>query len=302
MNSSPVPGMPIDDGDRRRLIGLAYRIVGSYADAEDVVQDAWLRWERLGDDGRRAIERPVAWFTTVVSRLALDRLRSAQHQREMYVGPWLPEPVVSAVGSGDPGEAVELAESLTLAFLTVLERLDPVERAVFVLVDLFGEPYSRVAPVVERSEEACRQIAHRARERVHREHRRRAPASRPDELVAAFFGACAMGDLDHLRRLLVDDVVLISDGGAFVHAARRPVVGAERVARFIANLTKRVPPGTDLVPVVVNGDPGLVTFRGVDPWYVIAVEIEADLIAAVRIIINPDKVGGLRHLALSPGT
>ena len=282
-----MPAADAFEAERRRLTGLAYRMLGSVADAEDIVQDAWLRWDRLGPTGPEQVERPPAWLTTTVSRLALDRLKSAQRQRETYVGPWLPEPVLT---TGDPADSVELAESLTLGFLVVLERLSPVERAVFLLVDVFGEPFATVAEVVERSEEACRQIAHRARGRVRDDRRHHPPPSAANELVNAFLGACAMGDVTTLRQLLAEEVVLVSDGGARVHAARHPIVGFDRVARFVVNLTKRMPADTRACPSAVNGESGLVTFRGETPWFVMAFEVADDRIVAIRLIINPDKL------------
>jgi RNA polymerase sigma-70 factor (ECF subfamily) len=277
--------------ERARLQSVAYRMLGSMADAEDVVQDAWLRWQRLDDAEREAVERPAAWLTTVTSRLALDRLKSAQHQREEYVGPWLPEPVLT---DDDPAATVELAESLTLGFLVVLERLNPVERAVFLLADVFGEPFGAIAKVVDRSEEACRQIASRARRRVRDERRAFDPdGARRDDLVQAFMAACAFGQVDELRRVLTADVVLVSDGGREVHAARRPVVGFERVARLLANLAKRMPADTAFVPHDVNGERGLVFTRNGATWLVMAFEMADDRITAIRLVLNPDK---LRHI------
>ena len=200
--------------ERVRLEALGYRMLGSMVDAQDAVQDGWMRWERLGADGRAAIDNPAAWCTTVVSRLALDRLRSVRHEREVYVGPWLPEPVAA---TPDPADSAELAESLTLGFLTVLERLGPVERAAFLLADVFGEPFSTVAEVVGRSEDACRQAASRARRRLRDEHRS-VPVEHGEGLMVAFLGACIDGDVDRLRAMLAADAVVISDGGALVHA------------------------------------------------------------------------------------
>ncbi len=273
--------------ERARLRGLAYRMLGSMADADDVVQDAWLRWDRLGDEGRSAVERPAAWFTTTVSRLAVDVLRSARKRREQYVGPWLPEPILT---DHDPAASAELAESITLGFLTVLERLGPVERAAFLLVDVFGEPYSEVAAVVGRSEEACRQIASRARRRVRDERRAPARAEHPDELVAAFMAACAGGSADGLRKVLSDDIVLVSDGGREVRAARRPVVGVARVSRLLLNLTSRLQPDVEIELHSVNGEPGLVFARAGRPWMVMAFEIAGDRIAAMRLVLNPAKL------------
>jgi RNA polymerase sigma-70 factor (ECF subfamily) len=272
-------------------------MLGSMADAEDVVQEAWLRWDRLGSDGRAGVQQPAAWLTTVASRLALDKLKSAQHQREEYVGPWLPEPILT---DGDPALAAELAESLTIGFLAVLERLGPVERAVFLLADVFAEPYSAIAPVVERSEEACRQIASRARRHVREERRMFVPtAARRDDLVHAFMAACAFGQVDDLRRVLSNDVVLVSDGGRDVHAARRPVVGFHRVNRLLRNLTARMPADVRIDAHEVNGEPGLVFHRGNRTWLVMVFEIRHDRIDAIRLVLNPAK---LTHLVAPAAT
>lgn len=281
------------EAERPRLRAVAYRMLGSMTDADDVVQDAWLRWHRLGDDGRAAVEHPPGWFTTTTTRLALDRLKSAQRRREEYVGPWLPEPVLT---DDDPAESVALAESLTIGFLAVLERLAPVERAVFLLSDVFEEPFRSIAPIVGRSEDACRQIASRARRRV-REERPRVhgpdDGDDRDRLVDAFIGACLRGDVEEFRRVLADDVVLVSDGGAEVHAARRPVRGVARVARLFTNLTKRLPEDIGVEVHHVNGEPGFVVTRDGRPWYVIALEVVNDRVTAIHLVINPDK---LRHL------
>jgi RNA polymerase sigma-70 factor (ECF subfamily) len=276
------------EAERGRLRAVAYRMLGSTADADDVVQEVWLRWDRLGPDGRAVVERPAAWFTTTASRLALDRLKSAQHRREQYVGPWLPEPILT---DDDPADSVELAESLTLGFLAVLERLGPVERAVFLLAEVFDEPYADIAGVVGRSEEACRQIASRARRRV-RDGRRHpvAPATSGEELLQAFVAACADGSIDEFRRVLTEDVVLVSDGGPKVHAARRPVRGVDRVGRLLGNLVKRVPSGAVLEFHRVNGEPGLLVRRNGAPWYVVALEADGDRVRSIHLVINPDKL------------
>ncbi len=280
------------EAERARLRSLGYRMLGSMADADDVVQETWLRWERLGVDGRRLVERPPAWFTTTASRLALDRLKSAQRQREQYVGPWLPEPVIT---DGDPAESVELAESITLGFLAVLERLGPVERAVFLLADVFAEPFSSIAAVVGRSEEACRQIASRARRRVRADR----PGTRPapahdDELLRSFLVACSLGDLDEFRKVLTDDVVLVSDGGRDVHAARRPVVGLHRVSRFLRVLATRLPADAVMELHTVNGEPGFVLLHHGWPRFVLALEADGDRVAAIRVIVNPEKLERIR--------
>ena len=223
------------EAERPRLLGLAYRSLGSYVDAEDVVQEAWLRASRtaLVD-----IDNPAAWLTTVTSRLALDRLRSLSRRREDYVGPWLPEPISSV---GDPATTAEMADSLTLGFLVLLDQLSPVERVVFLLAEVFGEPYAAIAGVVGRSEKACRQVASRARRRL-RPDDAVAVAERPAErpLLEALVGAIVMGRRVRRRRTARPG----SPPGerrwcADRHAARRPVVGADRVARFLVNIGKR---------------------------------------------------------------
>ena len=302
-----VGGVPVNDaepdafeGSRQRLVGLAYRLLGTMTDAEDVVQDTWLRWHGLGS-GQLEIDRPDAWLTTVCTRIALDRMKSAQVQRTTYVGPWLPEPLAT---SPDPADAAELADSLTFGFLTMLERLEPVERAVFLLADVFGLPFDEIAVAVERSVPACRQIAHRARARVRDGHRRvdRNAAERTD-LVDAFLRACALGDLDGLRCVLTADVVLVSDGGAQRRAARRPVVGFDRVARLVFNLAKRLPAGALPTLGLINGEPGFVVADGAGTvGFAMSFEVVDGSVTQLRVVISPAKLTTLSagHLRSSP--
>lgn len=282
----------IFEAERPRLVGLAYRMVGSVADAEDVVSEAWLRFQSAAD-----VERPAAWLTTVTSRLAIDRLRAQQRRREDYVGPWLPEPLptdTAAAGGAttDPGERAELSESLTLGFLVVLDRLSPVERAVFLLADVFGEPYADIAVAVGKSPEACRQIASRARKRVREERASRASAD--EELLASLVGALAAGDVDGVLSLLSTDVVLVSDGGPDRHAARRPVVGADRVSRFLVNLTARMAHDAELAFAEVNAAPALVVRSAEQGDTVLTVERGDDgRVVVLRVLLNPDKLAAL---------
>lgn len=282
--------------ERPRLVGLAYRILGSRVDAEDVVQEAWLRLGRVTDPTE--LDRPEAWLTRVVSRLALDELRTARRRRERYVGPWLPEPVRAPVaGAGaspDPATHAELAETMTVGFLRVLERLEPVERVVFLLADVFRVPYDDIAATVGRSPEACRQVASRARRRVADERRRVAPTGRPPaEVAAELFAAVSAGEVREVVRLLADDAELVSDGGDAVHAARRPVVGAERIARFLVNVTARL---ADLRPELVdlNGAPGVILWRSDGPEVAVGVEVADGRVVAVHLVRNPDKLAALR--------
>lgn len=284
------------EAERSRLFGLAYRMLGSAAEAEDVVQEAWLRTRRL--DHADTPHNPAAWLTTVATRLSIDRLRSAQRRRETYVGQWLPEPMLSGnaadegAETGDPADLVGLNESLTLGFLTVLDRLEPVDRAVFLLREVFQQPYEEVAAVVQRSEANCRQINRRARERVRQE--RPAATVDPDhrkELLDAFLAALFTGEPAALEPLLHDDVVLLSDGGPERRAARRPVVGPQRVARLLSNLAKRVPAGDVAVEtVVVNGQPGVFVLVDAVPLLLQDLELRDGRIVAIHSILNPDKL------------
>lgn len=275
------------EAQRTRLVGLAYRITGSLTTAEDIVQDAWLRWERTD---RAIIEHPAAWLTTVTSRLALDHLKSAQHERETYVGPWLPEVAVTEPG---PAEQAELAESVTIGFLTVLERLGPAERVVFLLADVFATPFDDIAKVVDKSPEACRQIASRARLRVREGRPRFAPTDDDAWQVAmAFLTAAQVGDLDALVSLLADDALAISDGGADHHAARRPIV-ADRIPRFVANLATRMPEGAELVALPINGEPGLAVSKDGRAIMAIAVSVAEGQVQRLWSILNPDKLRAL---------
>jgi RNA polymerase sigma-70 factor (ECF subfamily) len=261
-------------------------MLGTLADAEDVVQEAWLRWQAVDT---KKVERPGAWLTTATTRLALDRLRSLRRRREDYPGPWLPEPVVIAPG---PEDIAELSESLTLGFLTLLDRLGPMERAVFLLAEVFGFSYSEVSDTIGKSEVACRQIASRAR------HRLRDPPSRPasrgersvvDELIMAV----AQGDVAGAFARMGPDVVLISDGGPRRRDARRPVVGAERVVRFLTNLARRAYLDAEVLPSNINGDPGLIVSVDGAIDFAVAFEVESDRVAAIWLVRNPDK---LEHL------
>ena len=210
--------------ERPRLVGLAYRLLGSLADAEDVVQEAWLRWQQTDRD---AIEQPAAWLTTVTSRIGLDRLRARQRDRADYVGPWLPEPIVVPMDAADPAHHAELSDSLTTAFLVLLEELSPTERLVLLLADVFDQPFAEISAILGRSSDACRQVASRARRKVREAEaprRGRGAAADAAALAAAgaFVDAARRGDQQALLELLAPDAVLVSDGGAEQHAARRP--------------------------------------------------------------------------------
>lgn len=277
---------------RPRLLRVAYGTLGSIAEAEDVVQEAWLRLERADAD---AIEDLGAWLVTVVGRLSLDALRTARRQREDYFGQWLPEPWVEELGT-EPVERVSLDETVATAMLVVLERLSPAERTAFLLHDVFAMPFEQVADVVGRSPSAVRQLAVRARRHVEAE-RPRFPASAEEHerIVVAFVEACGMGDLERLLEVLDPEVVFRSDGGGHVPSARFPLEGGERVARALLSLErKRQHSGQEMrgAPGMVNGQLGFVYYEGKN-LNVLSFTIDARRIVALDIVRNPEK---LRHV------
>jgi RNA polymerase sigma-70 factor (ECF subfamily) len=279
---------------RPRLFGIAYRMTGSVGDAEDACQDAWLRWQRV-DQGE--VENAEAYLVRVVTRLALDRLQSAQRRRETYVGPYLPEPLVATDDTAQPEVAAELADSLTFAFLVLLDELTPKERAVLLLHDVFGYPFDEIGPMLDLSPSASRQLASRTRRKLdhERDALRRPDEAREHELVDNLLATIASGDIDAVMALLAPDVVLLSDGGPNRHAARRPVVGVDRVARLVVNLARRLAlTTTDLRIVQVNGEPGVLFVEDGEPDYVLSFAFTPD--GKVRRFygqLNPEK---LRHL------
>ena len=282
------------EAERDRLFGLSYRMLGSVADAEDIVQEAWLRFEPATD-----VLRPAAFLTTVTARLCVDRLRSAQRRRETYVGPWLAEPLLT---DRDPSHLVVLDETVRLGFLRVLDRLSAVERAVFLLHDVFDVPYPEISDAVGRSEVNCRQIAHRARVRVRVDRPDLPPnATQSPALLDAFLHALLSGDPSALTRILTEDVVLLSDGGAAQRAARNPIVGAGRVIRFMTNLARRSPAGSSLDVVEVNGHPGIVVLLDGVPVMLIDVEFAGDRVARIHSITNPDKLVPSRQAWIAAG-
>ncbi len=284
----------LHDGDplaphRGRLLGLAYRMLGSRSDAEDVVQDAYLRFT-----GAQNVHNPEAFLVTIVTRLCLDRLKSAKAQREIYVGPWLPEPVFDAEGlSADA--ATELADDLSFALLLALDRLSPMERAAFLLHDVFDTPFSEVAAMLDCTEAACRQLASRARRAVRDE--RPAPTATPDSharLLKAFSDAVASGNVRQLAELLREDAVALTDGGGRKFAARNPIIGADKVARFFIGLAGKTA-GQDvrIEPAVINGAVGALLYLDGELDLTLSMAVDGEKIAAIYIVRNPDK---LRHL------
>ncbi|HEX6391386.1 MAG TPA: RNA polymerase sigma-70 factor [Solirubrobacteraceae bacterium] len=286
------------DALRPSAFAIAYRMLGSVSEAEDVVQEAFLRLHRVRSGGER-IESPRAYLSTVVSRLALDHLRSAVSRRETYVGEWLPEPL-RASDADDPARKAEMADSLSLAFLVLLESLSPEQRAAFLLREVFDEPYDRIAEIVGTSEQNARQLAARARRHVS-ERRPRFEASRAqrEELATRFFAAAEEGDLEGLEALLADDVVLRGDGGGKAPAAKRALHGRTKVARALAGGMRVVGRlGITSRREQVNGQPGTLFFdRDGGLLAVMALDVADGQIQGVSAIVNPDKLGHLGPLA-----
>lgn len=272
---------------RPRLMGVAYGMLGTVMDAEDVIQEAYLRWITV----EKPVREPVAFLTTMVTRLAIDRLRSAVKRRETYVGPWLPEPIVSPL-AGDVADVVAEAEQISLALMTAMERLNPVERAAFLLRDVFDFDYPDIADVIDRSPSNTRQIVSRARTRVGDSARARpADAAENERLLAAFGNAVTTGDLDGLVTMLAEDVVAWSDGGSERRAARHPILGANRVARFLLGLAaKSDAHGAWVAPARANGGPAFVVLTADGPYSVMALDTRDGIIGAIRTMVNPAKL------------
>jgi len=275
---------------RSLLFTVAYEMLGSVADAEDVVQETWLRWADVDQPG---VRDPRAYLVRIVTRQALNRLRSVSRRREEYVGEWLPEPLLT---SPDAAEDAELAENVSIAMLTVLETLGPAERAVFVLREVFETPYEEIAEVMDKTPAAVRQIAHRAREHVAaRRPRMQVDRAQQQAAVEKFMAAICTGDVQGLVEVLAPDVVLFSDGGGLVAAARRPIIGVEKVVAFLARGAARVP---NLIATTawLNGMPG-VRFDIGGSATAVSLVVEDGRITRIYAIRNPHKLGGLERVA-----
>jgi RNA polymerase sigma-70 factor (ECF subfamily) len=291
-------------GERRRLVSLAYRMTGTLADAEDVVQETYIRWYRLTDAERAQIRQPAAWLTKVASRVALDVLGSARMRREQLVGQWLPEPVPADLflgtaprhsagdgGAEDPLDRVTLDEAVSTALLVVLESMTPAERVAFVLHDVFGTPFDEIAELVGRSPAATRQLASSARRRVRERGTAVVSAQRHDEVVRAFLSATQGGDLGRLMRTLAPEVELRADGGGIVNAAPNAVVGPDRVARFLLGVLRKRP---DLVfeeRWTADGL-GYALMFGDRLFGIVSFHVEDDGITDVWLVLDPRKLGG----------
>lgn len=287
------PATAAFEAQRARLLRLAYRMLGSMSEAEDIVQTAWLRWRRAGGEG---IETPAAFLSRVVTRLCLDHMKSARVRRETYIGPWIPEPLVEA----EPEEG----DDLTLTLMMALERLSPLERAAFLLHDVFGLPLGEVAGVLEREAPAVRQLAARARAHV-RQARPRYPVTRSEgeRIATAFFAASRDGDVAALGAMLAAQVVVHSDGGGKVFAFPNPIRGVERVLRLFEGLRRKYGPGAfEMVrPIWIDGLPGFASLEHGRLLQTTALELENGRITAIYMTRNPDKLARLaRLLSLAP--
>jgi RNA polymerase sigma-70 factor (TIGR02957 family) len=290
------------DEHRDFLVSVAYRILGSVTDAEDIVQEAWLRWSGVD---HFQVKDPRAFLIRVTTRLAIDRLRRVKARRESYVGPWLPEPVLT---SQDPAEDAAMAESVSMAILVMLETLSPLERAVFVLREAFGMPHSEIADVLGRKEEAVRQLARRAHDHV-REGRTRFDADRTEQrrVTERFLEAATGGDLEALMTVLSPGVTLVADGGGRALAPRRPLRGANKVARFLLavateeqtvrflrSVGSEPSGGVRVYPVRVNSEPGVVITSGGEPISALVLDVSDGVVQTIHLVANPEKLTGVR--------
>ncbi|MGW7408540.1 RNA polymerase sigma factor SigJ [Streptomyces sp. NPDC054833] len=294
----PEPGLSAIMSERRRLTNLAYRLLGSLADAEDVVQETYARWYAMSPQRQAAIDSPGAWLTTVASRICLDLLGSARARRERYVGEWIPEPLPDrtewisgrpGAGTVDPADRVTLDESVSMAFLVVLDAMTPAERVAFILHDVFRYPFAEVAEIVGRTPVACRQLASSARRRVRAPQPDAASAAQRAEIVRAFKQAWEAKDIDALIGLLDPDVTATGDGGGLATAEPHPIEGAGQVARFFVDRSVAAA-GVTLVERTVNGQPGLVAQRDGVTVSVMAFDVTGNRIHHIWAVLNPDKL------------
>ena len=283
------------EANRELLFSVAYRMLGTVADAEDAVQDTWLRWSAAP---RSDVTEPRAYLARTVTHIALNKLRSARTRRETYIGPWLPEPLLTDTAP-DSADRAELAESVSLAMLVVLESLTPEERAVFVLHEVFGFTHAEIAVAIGRTDASTRQLMHRAREHVQaRRPRFDVDAAQQREVTQRFLAAAMGGDIDELMMVLAPDVTLVADSGGKVQAPPRPITGASKVARFLAGAAGRPYRGISISDVTfdaaeINGGPGTLVMVGGKPLAAVITDIADGRIAAIQIVVNPDKLRGL---------
>ena len=295
----PDPGLSAIMSERRQLINLAYRLVGSLAEAEDAVQETYARWYAMTRQQQEAIENPGAWLTTVASRICLDLLGSARARRETYVGEWIPEPLpdpadwISGQPGGitiDPANRVTLDESVSMAFLVVLESMTPAERVALILHDVFGYSFAEVAQIVGRTPAACRQLASSARRRIRASQPPASPAAQQAGIVRAFKQAWEAKDIDALIGLLDPGATVIADGGGLANAALHPIEGAEQIARYVVDIASRAPSNVTILEHTVNGQPGLIAQQDGVTVTVFAFALAGDRITHIWAVRNPDKL------------
>jgi RNA polymerase sigma-70 factor, ECF subfamily len=285
--------------ERRQLINVAYRLLGSLAEAEDVVQETYARWYAMSQPQQEAIEAPGAWLTTVASRICLDLLGSARARRERYVGEWLPEPLPEPAEwisgrpdgiQGDPADRVTLDESVNMAFLVVLESMTPAERVAFILHDVFRYPFAEIAEITGRTPGACRQLASSARRRIRAAQAPASPAAQPASIIKAFKTAWAAKDINALIGLLDPDATAMADGGGLAITFLRPIEGGEQIAQAWVEIARRVPSNMTLLERMVNGQPGLVAQQDGVTVTVFAFDIVGDRIKHIWVVRNPEKL------------
>lgn len=275
---------------RGQVFGIAYRMLGSVAEADDMVQETWLRWQK---QDLAEIESPKAWLISTVTRLCIDQLRSARRQREEYYGVWLPEPLIEAPAPS-PADSAVLADSLTMAFMLMLETLSPVERAVFLLREVFDYDYVDIAPIVGKSEANCRQIIRRAKAELVATPPAPPPNEQARRIVEQFMTATESGEVSDLLALLAEDATLYSDGGGRVAAAGKPIRSADHVGRFLVGIRKHRPEGTTLLYLQINGRPGVLMNSGGQVYNAVSFDLDSGRVRNIYIVRNPEK---LRHLA-----
>ena len=292
----PDPGLGAIMSERRQLLNLAYRLLGSLAEAEDAVQETYARWYAMSQSQQEAIESPGAWLTKVASRICLDLLGSARARRERYVGEWVPEPLPEPAEwrpgdiTADPADRVTLDESVSMAFLVVLESMTPAERVAFILHDVFGYSFAEIARIVGRTPAASRQLASSARRRIHTSQAPATPTARQADVIKAFKQAWEARDIDALIGLLDPGATVIADGGGLVSAALRPIEGAEHIARYVIDISGRVLSSVTILERTVNGQPGLVAQQDGVTVTVFAFDIAGDRIRHIWAVRNPDKL------------
>ena len=297
-HGQPDPGLSAIMSERRQLINLAYRLLGSLAEAEDAVQETYARWYAMSRQQQDAIESPGAWLTKVASRICLNLLRSARARREAYVGAWLPEPLPEPAewssgrpgAAADPADRVTLDESVSMAFLVVLESMTPAERVALILHDVFGYPFTEVAEVTGRTPQACRQLASKARRRARATQPPATPTTRQARIVRDFKQAWEAKDIGALIGLLDPGATATGDGGGLAQAALRPIEGGERVARYLADIARAAPGNVRLLERTVNGQPGLIAQQDGVTVAVYAFDFAGDQITRIWAVLNPAKL------------